>query len=136
VIAGSRAATARVADLPGKSDLANKRWRWAIFVHGCFLARSRRLRTRIQAAVQSWLLVRKARSKPDARCSHHHRLRELGYDVLTVWECDTRSDVRLNGVVAAFFNKLVRGCVVLAGACLDVHFKRSATGLWSRPRAP
>jgi G:T-mismatch repair DNA endonuclease (very short patch repair protein) len=34
---------------------------------------------------------------------HERALRDLGFDVLILWECDTRNDAKLQQVVAAFF---------------------------------
>ena len=34
------------------------------------------------------------------------RLRDLGYEVLIVWECDARDDIRLREILAAFFGGL------------------------------
>lgn len=94
-----------VADLPGKPDLANKARRWVIFVHGCFwhshencqLASKPRSNVSYWGEKIAWNQLRDA--------AHEHDLRELGYDVLIVWECETRDDSRLREVLAAFFRR-------------------------------
>jgi len=95
-----------VADLPGKPDLANKARRWAIFVHGCFwhshegcpLASNPRSNT-------GYWSEKLARNR--ARdVAHEVALRELGFDVLTVWECDTRNEGKLSAVLTGFFGLL------------------------------
>jgi DNA mismatch endonuclease (patch repair protein) len=95
-----------VADLPGKPDLANKARRWAIFVHGCFwhshdgcqLASKPRSNTGYWSAK----LVRNR----ERDLLHRRALEELGYEVLTVWECETRDEEKLRVAVGAFFARM------------------------------
>jgi DNA mismatch endonuclease (patch repair protein) len=95
-----------VSDLPGKPDLANKSKRWAIFVHGCFwhahdgcrLASSPRSNTTYWAEK---LARNRARDAANGAA-----LREVGFKVLTVWECEARSDGRLGYVLSQFFRSL------------------------------
>lgn len=92
-----------VSDLPGKPDLANKTRRWAIFVHGCFwhshegcqLASKPRSNT----AYWSEKLVRNR----ERDVLHQQALRDLGYEVFTVWECETQDERKLREALAAFF---------------------------------
>jgi DNA mismatch endonuclease (patch repair protein) len=95
-----------VADLPGKPDLANKARRWAIFVHGCFRHshESCQLASKPRSNVGYWSDKLTRNQLRDA--AHEQALRELGFDVLTVWECDTRNEARLAEVVARFFGHL------------------------------
>jgi DNA mismatch endonuclease, patch repair protein len=95
-----------VADLPGKPDLANKARRWAIFVHGCFWHshNSCQLASKPRTNTGYWfekLARNQARDK-----THEQELHERGFDVLTVWECDTRNEGRLREVLAGFFKVL------------------------------
>jgi DNA mismatch endonuclease (patch repair protein) len=95
-----------VADLPGKPDLANKTRRWAMFVHGCFWHGHEgcRLASKPHSNTSYWsgkLVRNQARD-----AAHQQALHELGYDVLTVWECDTRNAARLSEIIAAFFDRL------------------------------
>lgn len=77
-----------VRSLPGSPDIANKSRRKAIFVHGCFwhrhdgCARATTPKTR----TEHWKYkfernVRRDRAKEAA-------LLDLGFDVLTIWECE------------------------------------------------
>jgi DNA mismatch endonuclease (patch repair protein) len=95
-----------VADLPGKPDLANKARRWAIFVHGCFWHshESCQLASKPRSNVGYWSDKLTRNQLRDA--AHEQALRELRFDVLTVWECDTRNEARLAEVVARFFGHL------------------------------
>ena len=92
-----------VADLPGKPDLANKSQRWAIFVHGCFWHshESCRLASKPRSNTDYWSDKLARNQARDA--AHKRSLHELGFDVLTVWECDARKEARLREILAAFF---------------------------------
>jgi DNA mismatch endonuclease (patch repair protein) len=94
------------ADLPGKPDLANKTRRWAIFVHGCFWHSHEgcQLASKPRSNTHYWSEKLVRNRERDAR--HQQALRHLGYDVLTIWECDTREEARLCEILAAFFDQL------------------------------
>jgi DNA mismatch endonuclease, patch repair protein len=94
-----------VADLPGKPDLANKARRWAIFVHGCFWHshESCQLASKPWSNTGYWTDKLARNQARDA--VHEQALRKLGFDVFTVWECDTRNDWRLREVLAGFFGE-------------------------------
>lgn len=95
-----------VADLPGKPDLANKARRWAIFVHGCFWHSHEncQLASKPRSNTGYWSDKLARNRKRDA--IHLKALRDLGYEVLVVWECDARDDARLHEILAAFFGGL------------------------------
>ncbi|MHB8392733.1 MAG: very short patch repair endonuclease [Acidobacteriaceae bacterium] len=95
-----------VADLPGKPDLANKMRRWAIFVHGCFWHSHENCQLASKPRSNTGYWSDKLVRNRERDAIHQKALRDLGYDVLIVWECDTRDDPRLRKVVAAFFDQL------------------------------
>jgi DNA mismatch endonuclease (patch repair protein) len=82
-------------DLPGRPDLANKRGRWAIFVHGCFWhAHPKcRLATIPKTNHAFWITKLAANRVRDRR--KVQALREMGYNVITVWQCEI-DDPRLS----------------------------------------
>jgi DNA mismatch endonuclease, patch repair protein len=82
-------------DLPGSPDLANRSRRWAVFVHGCYWHRHRGCKkaTNPKTNVAFW-------SAKFTRNIERDRiavaaLRERGFTVLTIWECETNDDGRL-----------------------------------------
>jgi len=80
-------------DLPGKPDLALGPARKAIFVHGCFWHQhaSKNCREgRLPASNQSYWEPKLARNKLRDR-QNLRALRKLGWQVLTVWECELGS---------------------------------------------
>lgn len=95
-------------DLPGSPDLANRRARWVIFVHGCFWHRHPRcVRTttprRNRAFWQSKFRTNVARDRRVVR-----ELEVMGYRVLTVWECQTERPRELRRVMVAFAKSVQR----------------------------
>ncbi|MEE2953024.1 MAG: very short patch repair endonuclease [Pseudomonadota bacterium] len=76
-------------DLPGRPDVVFRSRAKAIFVHGCFWHRhpgcSRT--TTPKTRVDFWNAKFEANVERDAR--KECELRESGWDVMTVWECET-----------------------------------------------
>jgi len=78
--------------LPGKPDLVFKSRKKVIFVHGCFwhqhgCGHYKQPRTRLDF----WLPKLRANVERDKRV--RDLLRSLGWEVLVVWECETRGDL-------------------------------------------
>lgn len=82
-------------DLPGSPDVANRSRRWAIFVHGCFWHRHHRCRRATTPGRNRdfWLAKFEANVARDTRVTG--ALRDRGYRVLTVWECEVEDDAWL-----------------------------------------
>lgn len=83
-------------DLPGSPDIVLPRFRTVVFVHGCFW--HRHLGCRYASVPKSrqeyWLPKFKANVERDAK--KEAQLRELGWRVLVIWECETRKTVELD----------------------------------------
>lgn len=79
----------RARDLPGSPDISNRTRRWVIFVHGCFWHRHAGCRraTTPKRNAMFWEEKFAANVARDARAVA--ALRERGYAVLSVWECET-----------------------------------------------
>ena len=84
-------------DLPGSPDLANRSRKWAIFVHGCFWHRhagcSRTTTPRRNRAF--WVAKFEANIARDARVQSE--LRDLGYRVVVLWECEVEREAQAVG---------------------------------------
>lgn len=74
-------------DLPGSPDLANRKKRWAVFVHGCFWHRHAGCHraTTPKRNREFWLNKFAANRRRDR--ARTRELRELGYTVVVLWEC-------------------------------------------------
>lgn len=93
-------------NLPGKPDLVLRRWRTVVFVHGCFwhgcpeCYRGARVP---KSNVEFWRTKVERNQARDRRVATE--LRERGWNVLTVWECQTTNQDRL----LALISKLTSG---------------------------
>ena len=92
-----------VSDLPGKPDLANKKKKWAIFVHGCFWHSHDgcKLASSPKSNTGYWIpkLMRNRQRDKEKIAA----LRALKYRVLIVWECEVRKSAHLADTLAGFF---------------------------------
>ena len=78
-------------DLPGSPDIVLPKFRTVVFVHGCFWHRHSdcRYATTPKSRQEYWLPKFDANVERDAR--KEAQLRELGWRVLVMWECETKS---------------------------------------------
>lgn len=78
-------------DLPGSPDIVLPKFRTVVFVHGCFWHRHPdcRYATTPKSRQEYWLPKFEANVERDAR--KEAQLRELGWRVLVMWECETKS---------------------------------------------
>lgn len=91
--------------LPGNPDIVLKRHRKVIFVHGCFWHRhacpdGRKLP---KSKPEYWGPKLEGNRRRDAETASN--LQELGWSVLAVWECETRSEHTLEGILKSFLLK-------------------------------
>ena len=79
-----------VRELPGVPDLVFPRWRKVIFVHGCFWHRHRCSEGRSTPSSNSEYWQKKFIANKRRDAVHRRRLRNLGWEVLVIWECETK----------------------------------------------
>jgi DNA mismatch endonuclease (patch repair protein) len=77
-------------DLPGSPDVANRSRRWVIFVHGCFWHQHPGCCQRTPIRNRDYWLAKFERNLERDR-ENAEDLREQGFEVITVWECETRA---------------------------------------------
>jgi DNA mismatch endonuclease, patch repair protein len=84
-----------VRSLPGRPDLVFPRRRKVIFVHGCFWHRHSNCRytTSPKTRTEFWEAKFVANVARDGRVKRE--LKQLGWRVLTVWQCELRKPERL-----------------------------------------
>ena len=80
-----------LSDLPGKPDVVFKARRKIIFVHGCFWHRHRECRLGSSPRSNSEYWAAKLDRNVERDSEHLQTLRGLGWEVKTVWECETRT---------------------------------------------
>jgi DNA mismatch endonuclease (patch repair protein) len=93
-------------DLPGQPDLVLPRHRLVIFVHGCFWHQHPgcRLASSPKSRQDYWGPKLSSTVERDRRNAGH--LRDIGWRVETIWECDTREAERLAARVAEIVESL------------------------------
>ena len=92
-------------DLPGKPDLAFPAKRKVIFVHGCFWhqhACPRGARSP-KSSRDYWIPKLKRNKQRDTE--NQSRLREMGWEVLVIWECEMKDRDALGKRIAAFLEE-------------------------------
>ncbi|MBP0621996.1 very short patch repair endonuclease [Cupriavidus consociatus] len=84
------------AGLPGKPDLVLPRYRTVVFVHGCFWHRhvGCKIATIPKSNTSFWIEKFERNVARDKRVSLS--LREAGWTVLVVWECELASTEKAN----------------------------------------
>ena len=85
----------RSQKLPGRPDIVLKSRNTAIFVHGCFWHRHPGCRFATTPATRAEFWAEKFRRNRERDAANEARLRQAGWEVLTVWECETKSGVYL-----------------------------------------
>lgn len=90
--------------LRGRPDIVLSRHRKLIFVHGCFwhTHSCKKGKSTPKTNAKFWRLKRTATKRRDRRTNAV--LRKDGWKVLTVWECQTRDEVKLVRRISKFFD--------------------------------
>jgi DNA mismatch endonuclease, patch repair protein len=76
------------SDLPGKPDIVLPRWKTVIFVHGCFWHRHPGCRRASIPSTRVAFWQRKLAANVARDAAAQGQLRELGWRVLVVWQCE------------------------------------------------
>lgn len=86
----------QACDLPGRPDIVFPGRRLAVFVHGCFWHRHPNCVYATTPSTRSdfWQSKFAANTVRDAAAVS--RLKEIGWQVLTIWECESRSELYLD----------------------------------------
>lgn len=90
-------------DLPGTPDLVFPKWQVALFVHGCFWHRHRGCpkATKPKTSVEFWNDKFARNIERDAR--KIRELKEEGWRVETIWECQTADRKELLRLLSSMF---------------------------------
>ena len=76
--------------LPGRPDIVLKRYRTAIFVHGCFWHRHKGCANATMPSSRTDFWNEKFRRTIQRDAHNVKELKEAGWRVITVWECELR----------------------------------------------
>jgi DNA mismatch endonuclease (patch repair protein) len=87
-------------DLPGVPDIVLPRLRTVVLVHGCFWHQHDCKLGRKQPKSNQDYWLPKLRRNMERDVSNAAALREAGWSVVVVWECETAAEVRLGSLLA------------------------------------
>lgn len=86
-------------DLPGTPDLVFPARRKAVFVHGCFWHSHGGCKYAYKPKSNVAFWKDKLQKNLDRDIRAARELKTLGWDVIVIWECETRNDERLVGIL-------------------------------------
>lgn len=90
-------------DLPGSPDIVFPRRKAVVFVHGCFWHHHGCSRSTVPSSNRAfWNKKFLENQRRDARV--RRRLRQTGWRVLVVWECQTRDPARVASKLCTFLS--------------------------------
>jgi DNA mismatch endonuclease, patch repair protein len=91
-------------DLPGSPDIVLPSRRKVVFVNGCFWhAHGCKIGQPPKSRLEFWIPKLKRNRQKDSR--DRRALRKLGWSVLTIWQCQTKSQKRLEGRLVDFLGR-------------------------------
>ena len=77
--------------LPGSPDIVLPRWKTAVFVHGCYWHRHPGCSKASVPKTRTSFWTQKFERNVERDAANTRLLTEQGWDVLTVWECQTKT---------------------------------------------
>ena len=92
-----------VIGLPGKPDIASKKEKWVIFVHGCFWHSHNncRLASSPKTNTDYWSeKLKRTREQDEFKVCE---LLNQGFRVLVIWECEVRDGIGMQSALQSFF---------------------------------
>ena len=88
--------------LPGKPDIKLTKFKTVIFVNGCFWHGHKNCKIYVMPKTNSRFWADKIDRNIERDSRNYVKLKELGWNIITVWECDlkkTRRDKTLNSIL-------------------------------------
>jgi len=91
-------------DLPGRPDIVLSKYKTVIFVHGCFWHRHTGCKRANVPASKTDFWLDKFRKTVERDKANQQKLRDLGWTVRIIWECQIKNLEELEKVVLSWFN--------------------------------
>ena len=83
-------------DLPGRPDIVLTRHKVAIFVHGCFWHRHKDCQNSVLPKTRQEFWMAKLTGNVERDTRNVIALKQMGWKVLTVWECEVEDEPSLS----------------------------------------
>ncbi len=90
-------------DLPGKPDIVLPRYKMAVFVHGCFWHRHAGCKYAYTPKSRREFWQRKFKANVERHRTVERLLRESGWRVVVIWECELRKPAKLQSRISKLF---------------------------------
>lgn len=87
-----------VPDLPGKPDIVLPKYKVVVFVHGCFWHIHKGCKDAVMPKSNSEFWKKKLTGNVERDHKNAALLREKGWHVITVWECETSDENTLERI--------------------------------------
>jgi len=91
-------------DLPGQPDIVLPKYRCVVFVHGCFWHQHTACRKSKLPGTRARFWRTKLQGNTLRDSKNQQQLKLLGWDVLTVWECQTKREDELKEMLRSYFD--------------------------------
>lgn len=91
--------------LPGTPDIVLPKYKTAIFVNGCFWHGHQGCKYFVWPRNNAEFWKQKIQANIQRDAQKHAQLKELGWNVIVIWECELRSEAK-NKTLDAVVNKL------------------------------
>ena len=95
-----------VKTLPGKPDIVFRKYRTVVFVNGCFWHGHQGCRYFVMPKSNTEYWNKKIAGNVERDRNVIAQLEELGWNVITVWECQLKKDKRENALKYLYYNIL------------------------------
>lgn len=99
----------RRRNLPGKPDVVLPCRRVALFVHGCFWHRHEGCHNSVLPKTRAEFWLAKLNGNVDRDQRNGVALKQMGWRVLTIWECELEDEPKLTEKLIRFIGKDQRG---------------------------
>jgi DNA mismatch endonuclease, patch repair protein len=97
-----------VQSLPGKPDIVLSKYNTCIFVHGCFWHRHPKCKDATIPKTKSEFWLKKLQSNVDRDVINVKKLKNLGWHVLTIWECELNESEKLETKLSKYLKRNIK----------------------------
>lgn len=95
-----------VKTLPGKPDIVLKKYKTVIFINGCFWHGHKKCKYFVMPKSNTEYWHKKIAKNIERDNAAYEALANLGWNVLVVWGCELKKDVRENTLEYLYYNIL------------------------------
>lgn len=79
-----------VSSLPGTPDVVLEKYKTVIFINGCFWHHHYNCKLAVYPKSRKEFWIKKINKNIDNDIKNYNKLKQMGYKVITVWECEIK----------------------------------------------